>query len=142
MSDGSDEIGTISDYNSEEQTSRRYTYLLRKVEGVGVVIVRGEESGAKQVLDPRRDLHNSFGGFAWGYGGSGPQLLAASLLAHHRQEQDMFMYPQDRSGGLEKGSSYDEDFKAVLEQVVAPLPDDECEVTTEDLQRALGEEPS
>ena len=58
------------------------TYLFRKVEGTNVVLVRNDQTGETSLLEPRRDLYECFGGFAWGYRGTGPQFLTTSLLAH------------------------------------------------------------
>lgn len=60
----------------------RCCYLLRHLEGVDVCIAEADGTGNSSVLEPRRDLFPNFGGFAWGYAGTGPQFLAWSLLTH------------------------------------------------------------
>ncbi|WP_370678639.1 DUF6166 domain-containing protein [Comamonas sp. GB3 AK4-5] len=57
-------------------------YLFRWIEGVAVCITENSETGNQELLEPRRDLFGSIGGYRWGYRGSGPQFLAWSLLAH------------------------------------------------------------
>lgn len=59
-------------------------YLLRRIEGVEICITENSETGTTDMLEPRRDLFGSIGGYRWGYCGSGPQFLAWSLLAHLR----------------------------------------------------------
>ncbi|MCG8455742.1 MAG: DUF6166 domain-containing protein [Holophagales bacterium] len=75
-----------------------FTYLFRKLERTSLVLVRNEETKATQLLEPRRDLYKCFGGFEWGYRGTGPQFLTASLLAHHlgdvastKQQRERFL---------------------------------------------------
>ena len=62
------------------------TYILRIVEGCPVVLYRDNPSGNACLLEQRRDLFEYSGGFAWGYGGTGPLFLAISILAHHLGE--------------------------------------------------------
>ncbi len=59
------------------------TYLLRVVEGCNVVFYRDNDNEVTRPLEPRRDLYPYFGDFSWGYSGSGPMFLAASILGHH-----------------------------------------------------------
>ncbi len=65
----------------------RHFYLLRHVEGLAVVLTENSENGSTELLEPRRDLFENFGGFTWGYEGTGPHFLAYSLLAHMKDGQ-------------------------------------------------------
>lgn len=65
----------------------RHFYLLRNVEKVAVVFSQNSESGVAELLEPRRDIFNNFGGFQWGYEGSGPRFLVNCLLTHMRDGQ-------------------------------------------------------
>lgn len=65
------------------------TYLFRKVEGADVVLVRNDQSGETVLLEPRRDLYEYTGSFAWGNAGLGPRFLTTSLLAHYLDGQDL-----------------------------------------------------
>jgi hypothetical protein len=69
------------------QPETPFTYLFRKFEGTNVVLVRDDQTGQTSLLEPRRDLYECFGGFIWGYRGTGPHFLATSLLAHHLNGQ-------------------------------------------------------
>lgn len=62
-----------------------YVYMLRRVESTNIVLVKIESDDDCQatLLEPRRDLFSYSGGFAWGYAGTGPQFLCASILGHH-----------------------------------------------------------
>lgn len=57
----------------------RCEYLLRIVEDVHIAIRRC--SGSTQLLEPRPDLFQYEGGFAWGYLGTGVKSLAYALVA-------------------------------------------------------------
>ncbi len=59
------------------------TYLLRIVEGCKIVVYRDNDTGGMRPLEPRRDLFEYSGDFSWGYSGTGPMFLAASILGHH-----------------------------------------------------------
>ena len=59
------------------------TYLLRDVEGCNIVLYRDNDTGGIRPLEPRRDLYTYSGDFSWGYSGTGPMFLAASILGHH-----------------------------------------------------------
>lgn len=65
----------------------RHFYLLRNVENVGVVFRQNAVSGVAELLEPRRDIYKNFGGFEWGYKGSGPRFLVNCLLTHMRDGQ-------------------------------------------------------
>ena len=65
------------------------TYLFRKFEGANIVLARNDQNGETNLIEPRRDLYKCFGGFAWGYRGTGPKFLTTSLLAHHLNSQCM-----------------------------------------------------
>ena len=60
-----------------------YVYMLRVLEGTPVVLVKPKDSEEANILEPRPDLYTYSGGFAWGYAGTGPQFLCASILGHH-----------------------------------------------------------
>ena len=69
------------------QPGTPFTYLFRKLAGTNVVLVRDDQTDQTSLLEPRRDLFECFGGFIWGYRGTGPHFLATSLLAHHLNGQ-------------------------------------------------------
>ncbi|MBV6787630.1 hypothetical protein KWH02_21105 [Xanthomonas campestris pv. uppalii] len=46
--------------------------LLRIVEGASVALYRHDASSGTELLPSRRDLFDYEGGYAWGYGGTGP----------------------------------------------------------------------
>lgn len=59
-------------------------YMLRTVEGCKIVVYQDITLGSTpRPLEPRRDLFNYSGDFSWGYSGTGPQFLSASILGHH-----------------------------------------------------------
>lgn len=70
---------------SREFQSDSFVYMLRNIEGVNVVLVRHEntKTGMAKLLEPRRDIFPYSGNFSWGYIGSGPHFLCASILGHH-----------------------------------------------------------
>lgn len=57
------------------------TYILTRPHGCPVVLHRDDEHQVSP-LEARKDLYPTRGFFEWGYDGTGPTLLAASLLAH------------------------------------------------------------
>jgi hypothetical protein len=60
-----------------------------------VVFVREEGVEKPRKLPERRDLYNhSPGGFAWGYGGSGPAQLALAILADLTDDRTALRYYQ------------------------------------------------
>lgn len=61
----------------------RITYMLRVVEDCKVVVYQDVTTGGPpRPLEPRRDLFPYSGDFSWGYSGTGPMFLAASILGH------------------------------------------------------------
>lgn len=71
------------DTRSVSPQSHSITYMLRIVEKCKIVIYRNQTSGSVRPLEPRRDLFPYAGDFSWGYAGTGPQFLSASILGHH-----------------------------------------------------------
>ncbi|APP87381.1 hypothetical protein ABQZ99_021115 (plasmid) [Xanthomonas hortorum pv. vitians] len=53
--------------------------LLRIVEGAGVALYRHDASSGAELLPSRRDLFDYEGGYAWGYGGTGPLNLSHAI---------------------------------------------------------------
>lgn len=55
-------------------------YILTRPHGCPTAIYKFD--GQAMPLDPRKDVVPTLGHFEWGYDGSGPMLLAASILTH------------------------------------------------------------
>ncbi|WGK88290.1 DUF6166 domain-containing protein [Pseudomonas migulae] len=60
-----------------------FHYYLKYVEGVPLVICKDLNTGAKYLLEHRRELYQDNGSFSWGSDGTSTHALATSLLAHH-----------------------------------------------------------
>lgn len=75
-------FSTYVDVRSVER-GETFTYMLREVVGCRVVICTNNQTGTTRLLEPRRDLFSYSGDFSWGYAGTGPQFMSASLLGHH-----------------------------------------------------------
>lgn len=74
-------------------------------------------------LPPRLDVRNhSPTGFEWGYGGSGPAQLALAILCKH--------CGKDRAQDL---------YQHFKREVIASLPHEGWTMTSEDIDRVLGE---
>lgn len=85
---------------SRESSADSYTYMLRAVEEVNIVLVNmtGMKPELAKTLEPRRDIFQYAGNFSWGYVGTGPLFLCASILGHHvvrrrptQQERDRLL---------------------------------------------------
>ena len=62
----------------------RVRYMFRIVEGCKVVVYQNMTTDSSpRTLEPRRDLFPYSGDFSWGYSGTGPKFLAASILGHY-----------------------------------------------------------
>lgn len=57
-------------------------YRLIKIGRAAVALFEGGYGQLGHPLEPRKDVYPYFGTYEWGYLGSGPKLLAASLLTH------------------------------------------------------------
>lgn len=96
-------------------------YLFFNVYGCSIVLYRLTESETTRLLEPRRDLFQYTGDFKWGYRGTGPQFLAASLLGHFlggEWSQDQFDRTLELVSSQEKESNWKistRELKAILE---------------------------
>lgn len=69
---------------TQHHSSRpNFEYSLRRVDGVPIVICNNLSTGAKHLLEHRRELYQDQGSFGWGGNGTGAHALSASMLAHH-----------------------------------------------------------
>jgi len=57
-------------------------YQLLKIGSAALAIFHGGGNQLAHPVEPRKDVYPYFGTYDWGYGGEGPRLLAASVLAH------------------------------------------------------------
>jgi len=60
-----------------------FTYQLRIIDDVRVVLCKDNKSHHKHLLEMRRDLYINQGEYFWGSKGVGSKFLAVSILAHH-----------------------------------------------------------
>lgn len=81
-------LGLIWNKAADEYSSVRYPsccypkYKLVNIYNAKIAIFDGGDHQAPHPLEPRRDIYRSWGEYEWGYEGSGPRLLAVSLLTH------------------------------------------------------------
>jgi hypothetical protein len=57
-------------------------YILTRVHGAAIVVYKDDENSNAMPLDPRKDNFVYAGHFEWGYEGTAPRFLAASILTH------------------------------------------------------------
>lgn len=65
------------------QSTPNFTYHLKILNGVRVVLCENNKSFHKHLLEMRRDLYINQGEWFWGNKGVGSKFLATSILAHH-----------------------------------------------------------
>jgi len=60
-----------------------FTYKLKIVSGVRIVLCEDNKYGHKHLLEMRRDLYINSGEYFWGTKGGGSKFMAITMLAHH-----------------------------------------------------------
>lgn len=74
---------TIITPTQHHQSNPKFTYYLKILDGVRVVLCENNGSSHKHLLEMRRDLYINQGEYFWGNDGVGSKFLAVSILAHH-----------------------------------------------------------
>ena len=102
----------------------------------------GDPETTGETLDPRNDLSNhSPDGVEWGYAGSGPAQLALGILAHHFEDSKNHLWFGEacspRTPAEHLALKYYQQFK--FHRITPLSQDDDHNITTDDIRRALQE---
>lgn len=76
---------TVDNSLLERKVKTNFIYTFKVVRKKRIVTFKEEESEIETTLPLRNDLFDDYpkSPYLWGYAGSGPQLLATSIIAHH-----------------------------------------------------------
>lgn len=80
----------VDDSLLERKVKTNFIYTFKVVRKKRVVTFKEEESDIDTILPLRNDLFDDYPNstYSWGYTGSGPRLLATSIIAHHLGHDD------------------------------------------------------